>query len=91
MLSEKFLSENTMISRVRYIAHANVLGCVPAHARVIARVSGNNSMWIFGKRKNRRKKKHSFHNKHIYIVRVTDRLKFYEVLFCTYRTFLFSL
>ena len=28
------------------------------------------------------KKKHSFHNKHIY-KRVTDILKFYEVLFCT--------
>ena len=47
MLSEKFLiSENTMISCVREIAHINLLGCVPAHARVIVRVSGN-SMWIF--------------------------------------------
>ena len=31
MPSEKFLlSENTMNSRVRYIAHINLLGCVPA-------------------------------------------------------------
>ena len=29
-------------------------------------------------------KKHSFHNKHIYIIQVTDTLSFYEVLFCTY-------
>ena len=47
MLSEKFLiSENTMISCVQEIAHINLLGCVPAHARVIVHVSGN-SMWIF--------------------------------------------
>ena len=36
-------------------------------------------------------KNHSFHNKHIYIIRVTDILKFYEVLFCTYRKGLFCL
>ena len=40
-------------------------------------------------RKRREEKKHSFHNKHIHIIRVTDILKFYEVLFCTYRTVLF--
>ena len=42
MLSEKFLlSENTMILCMRQIAHIKVLGCVLAHARAIARVSGN--------------------------------------------------
>ena len=30
-------------------------------------------------------KKHSFHNKHIYIIWITDILEFYKVLFCTYR------
>ena len=40
-------------------------------------------VWIFGKSFMKTlKKKHSFHNK-LYI-RVTDILKFYEVLFCTY-------
>ena len=37
------------------------------------------------------KKKHSFHNKYIYIHTVTDILKFYEVLFCTYCKGLFCL
>ena len=35
------LWENTMISRVRLIAHVNLLACVPTHAGAIARVSGN--------------------------------------------------
>ena len=37
-------------------------------------------LWMFGKRFRKRKKKHSFHNKHIYIHGVTDILKFYECL-----------
>ena len=32
----------------------------------------------------KRQEKKKFH-KHIYIIRVTDILKFFEVLFCTYR------
>ena len=35
------LRKNTMISRVRLIAHVHLLACVPARARAIARVSGN--------------------------------------------------
>ena len=35
------LPENTMILCVRYIAHVNLLVCVPARARAIARVAGN--------------------------------------------------
>ena len=38
--------------------------------------------------KNVGKKKLSFYNKHIYIIGVTDILKLYEVLFCTYCTVL---
>ena len=41
-----------------------------------------NTSMDFQKLKLSRKKKHSFHNKHIY-KQVTDILKFYEVLFCT--------
>ena len=59
---------------------------MPVHAHAIARVSGN-GMWSFGKcfTKTLRENKHSFHNKHVYIIQVTDILKFYGVLFCTYR------
>ena len=37
------LQENTMISRIRYIAHVNLLACVSVHA--IAHVSGNSMVW----------------------------------------------
>ena len=42
-------------------------------------------------RKRQKKKQHSFHNKHIYTIRVTDILKLSEVLFFTYRKGLFCL
>ena len=40
-LNNKTKSKNTMISRVRLIAHVNLLACVPTRALAITRVSGN--------------------------------------------------
>ena len=40
--NNKTKGKNTMILRAREIAHVNILACVPARARVIARISGNN-------------------------------------------------
>ena len=39
--NNKTKKENTMILCMQYIAHVNLLACVPVRARAIARISGN--------------------------------------------------
>ena len=42
--NNKTKSKNTMILRVRQIAHVNLVACVPVRARAIVRVSGNSML-----------------------------------------------
>ena len=89
MLCEKFLlSENTMIyaSLINYTPkHTWVCACTCAYDCTRLREQHVDFWKVIYE--NVEKKFH----KHIYIIWVAEILKFYEVLFCTYRKGLFCL